>query len=92
VDTELTENDRARTDAVLRRADIEAAEAQAIRSQVEPSIIAYNALHWDWFHLGLCDLLDALVVGFGATTRQSNPELEQLYQWAMAIANRGRET
>ena len=60
VDTELTPEHKAATLTHLRRAGLTDTEISQIRAKVGPLMLAYNALHWDWAHLGLADLLDAL--------------------------------
>ena len=61
-------------------------------------MLAYNAFYWDWAHLGLSDLLDALTTdslpGYlhaGLHVEEIRAELGEtasFYAWAMRIANR----
>ncbi|MFD7910822.1 hypothetical protein ACFV30_08830 [Streptomyces sp. NPDC059752] len=59
LDTEFDRRHRAATLDRLAAAGVDAAEAAEIRERVRPLMAAYNSVHWDWFHLGLADLLDA---------------------------------
>lgn len=86
VDTEFTPEHEVAIQNRLHQAGLTDSEISRIRAKVRPLMLAYNALHWDWFHLGLADLLDA------ATTtrlpeRAGLGEITSRYSWAMGIAN-----
>lgn len=57
-------------------------ECQHIRNQVREPMLDYNALLWDWVHLGLYDLLLAHIA------RLSQQAFQAFYWEAMAIAMR----
>jgi hypothetical protein len=60
VDTEFTPEDEAATLSRLRQTGLTDIEIAQARAKAGPLILAYNAFHWDWAHLGLADLFDAL--------------------------------
>jgi hypothetical protein len=88
IDTQFTPEHQTATLSRLRQAGLTAAEVARIRAKVGPLMLAYNAFHWDWFHLGLADLLDA-----ATTTRLPQHqgaelgEITSFYTWAMGIAH-----
>lgn len=98
IDTEFTPERDDVTRRRLREAGLADSEISRIRALVGPLMRAYNAFHWDWFHLGLADLLDALTADSlsshpqaGRHARELRDELggiEGCYGWAMSIANR----
>ena len=53
-------------------------------------MIAYNfgTGLWDWVHLGLMDLLEALSGPFAGRHRVPDDEFASTYWWAMALADR----
>ncbi len=68
-------------------------EVQAIRKQIEPFMLAYNSVVWEWGDLGHFDLLNAWQkLGFrllglnGPFGPALNPEI---YNWTMQIATKG---
>jgi hypothetical protein len=79
----------------LRQAGLTDTEIGRIRAEVGPLMLAYNTLHWDWHHLGLADLLDAVTADslpeyHHARLRELRAELGEtasFYAWAMRIAN-----
>jgi hypothetical protein len=99
VDTKLTPEYEAVTLSRLRQAGLTDTGIGQIRAKVGPLMLAYNAIHWDWCHLGLADLLDAVTTDSlpehlraGLRVEQTRPELGEtanLYAWAMRIANSG---
>jgi len=98
VDTEFTPEREAATRSGLHRAGLTDTEISQIRATVGPLMLAYNAFHWDEYHLGLADLLDALTTdalpGHGPPEpgieeiRAELGEVTRFYAWAMRIANR----
>ena len=63
-------------------------QASQIRARVGPLMLAYNAFHGDWGHLGLADLLDAATATWLPERERSGlREITSLYAWAMGIAN-----
>jgi hypothetical protein len=92
LDTEFTAEDDAATLGRLSRAGLTAAEVARIRAKVGPLMRAYNAVHWEWFHLGLADLLTAvLTTSLPEHERVELGEIASFYAWAMRIAsNAGR--
>jgi hypothetical protein len=59
-DTEFTPQYEAVTLSRLHQAGLTGTEIDQIRARVGPLMLACNAFHWDWAHLGLADLLDAV--------------------------------
>jgi hypothetical protein len=98
VDTEFTPDSEAVTLSRLHQAGLTDTEIDQIRAKVRSLMLAYNAFHWDWAHLGLADLLDAVTTdslpGYlraGLRIEQFRAELGEtasFYAWAMTIANR----
>jgi hypothetical protein len=77
--------DAAYHERVLLRLDangISRAECQQIRERVREPMLSYNALLWDWVHLGLYDLLNAHL------SVLSKQAFRTFYWEAMAIALR----
>jgi hypothetical protein len=88
LDSEFTPEDDAATLRRLLRAGLTAAEVAGIRARVGPLMRAYNAIHWDGFHLGLADLLDAVAtISLPERDRAELGETASFYAWAMRIAN-----
>ena len=89
LDTEFGAEHRERTLVRLEEQGIARAEALRIRRSVAPSMLAYNAAHWDWVHLGLADLLAARD-GFIAHLRSplGGQSQRDFYGYAMEIADR----
>lgn len=89
IDTEFTPQQQAATLSRLHQAGLTDAEIEQIRARVRPLMLAYNALHWDWYHLGLADLLDAATTAPITEHHRASPgETTSFYAWAMGIANR----
>jgi hypothetical protein len=87
VDTEFDGYWEARTHTELESYGITLDEIADIRARFAPVMVAYNAVLWDWVHLGLFDLLEAL----GGPVGGARPdELRDTYWWAMEIADRSR--
>lgn len=88
IDTQFTPEHQAATLSRLRQAGLTAADVTRIRAKVGPLMLAYNAFHWDWQHLGLADLLDAATATYLPEHQRTElGEITSLYRWAMAIAN-----
>jgi hypothetical protein len=97
LDTEFTPKNEAAALTRLHQAGMTDAEITQIRARVRPLMLAYNAVHWDWVHLGLADLLDALTTtlplgypGAGRNVEEIRADLGEtasFYAWAMRIAN-----
>ncbi|MCF2526516.1 hypothetical protein [Yinghuangia soli] len=60
LDTEFTDRMREITDERLSARGLGPEEVADIRERVAPLMIIFNDFLWDEYHLGLCDLLDAL--------------------------------
>ncbi|MFI5527766.1 hypothetical protein ACIA8O_04325 [Kitasatospora sp. NPDC051853] len=91
LDTEFTPEQHAATLARLGQAGLEADEVAAIRDRVAPMVRVYNAVHQDWHHLGLADLLDAADADWIPERERIAPADRAAFRdWAMRIADRGR--
>ena len=83
VDTEFTDEAKIRTQKRLNGNGFADAEIQAIRSEVERSVLKYNAIVWEWGSLGLYDVLRAM-------NRNVNSRKFNIFYWrAMAVEMRG---
>ncbi|MFD4676405.1 hypothetical protein ACFWNN_42255 [Lentzea sp. NPDC058450] len=93
LDTSFSASDVAATDARLAGVGLPEADVRSIRERVGPLMRAYNfdSMLWEWAHLGLYDLLDALS---GTLVPASLPatlgDPGEVYRWAMKIADYGR--
>ncbi|MFB7253333.1 hypothetical protein [Streptomyces nojiriensis] len=89
LDTGSDRRTRAATLERLADAGVDATEAAAIRERVGPLMAAYNSVHWDWFHLGLADLLDAAGSDLVPEELRIPPgDLRAFRAWAADIAAR----
>ncbi len=90
VDTEFTDGDDVRTAELLARFGIDVDEAAGIRARFGPAMVAYNLGTglWDWVHLGLMDLLEALSGECAGEHRLPPDAFAETYRWAMALADR----
>jgi hypothetical protein len=90
LDTEFDAAHEERTLEQLAETGVPRDEALRLRRRFGPRMLRYNAILWDWTHLGLSDLLDAhvgrLVLAWLPFVRR---RFERLYWEAMAIAGRG---
>lgn len=69
---------------------LDPAEVDAVRARIGPLMRAYNAIHLDWCHLGLADLLDAVTSPMlPSHLRTPLGDVDGFYTWAMRIADRG---
>ncbi|RJL31309.1 hypothetical protein [Bailinhaonella thermotolerans] len=88
LDTEETAGQRTAALERLSAIGLDEARVTRIRERVAPLMIAYNALHWDWHHLGLCDLLDAAAAPWiPERVRRGLGDLGEFRVWAMRIAD-----
>ena len=92
LDTSFDAEDQERTRSKLEACGISRQETTRIRRRVGATMLAYNAVLWDWVHLGLYDLLTAsrrsptwLTLGHRLLPRR----YAKFYWWAMEIADRG---
>ncbi|MFG2983781.1 hypothetical protein ACGFYQ_21450 [Streptomyces sp. NPDC048258] len=91
LDTVFDPRHQAATLDRLERLGVGRAEAASIRDRVAPLMTAYNAVHGDWHHLGLADLLDAASAAVPPGHPHARPGDPAAFRsWAMAIADRGR--
>ncbi|MEU2631660.1 hypothetical protein [Kitasatospora sp. NPDC007106] len=90
LDTEFPPGRRAATRARLRRVGLGDEEVAAIRARVAPLMRAYNAVHQDWHHLGLADLMDAATAAWIPGHRPvGSIDADAFRTWAMEIADLG---
>lgn len=83
LDTEVTPECLARVDGQLRECGFSRAEIASLRARVSRRMLAYNALVWEWVHLGHYDVLHAMhSFSFPWTFRR-------FYWHSMAVAFRG---
>lgn len=75
--------------ARLGRLGLDAATVAEIRRRAAPVMLRYNAVHWDWCHLGLADLLDAASSPIvpERLRRAMVGDAPEFYAWTMAIAD-----
>ncbi|GLY46753.1 hypothetical protein [Lentzea sp. NBRC 102530] len=93
LDTSFDAAHVAATDARLRGVGLTQSDVDSIRARVRPLMEAYNldSMLWEWAHLGLYDLLDALSGTLvPAALTSSLGDLGEVYRWAMEIADYGR--
>jgi hypothetical protein len=89
LDTELDENHQRATISRLIAFGVSQAETEEIRGKVGDRMLKYNALHWDWVHLGLFDMLDAhLPPALLRWLPSRSRKFQDLYWWAMSLAER----
>lgn len=87
--------DQSKSVSFLEANGVSNAECQALRESLRDVMYAYNILSgiWDWAHLGLADVLDALLEGgpFSVCHQYSLPpdKYRSFYQKTMEIAERG---
>jgi hypothetical protein len=94
VDTEYSAEHQAETLRRLEALGIARDESIEVRQRIGAVMTAYNAIHWDWVHLGLCDLLDAhltpaVTLSWLPWGLLPNRRFRVFYRWAMDLANRG---
>ncbi|MES9539164.1 MULTISPECIES: hypothetical protein [unclassified Actinomadura] len=93
LDTRFDPEDERATLTRLREAGFLSREVAEIRRRLTPLMHAYNfdAMVWEWAHLGLCDLLNAAnapVIPPGIQNELGEPAA--FYAWTMMIADRFR--
>jgi len=91
VDTEFTEAAQGQSMALLARYGLPDSDVDQIRARFASAMVAYNfgSMLWEWCHLGLADLLDALHGHLaGDIHKRGHAELAETYAWAMALADR----
>lgn len=93
LDTEFTPQNEALSMQRLNELGFSQDEVQDIRKQIEPLMLAYNSVVWEWGDLGHFDLLNAWKkLGFSLLGLKGpfGPVLNaEIYRWTMKIANRG---
>ncbi|MGI5507147.1 hypothetical protein [Lentzea sp. CA-135723] len=93
LDTSFGSEHVAATSARLHGVGLSPSAVDSIRERVGPLMRAYNfdSMLWEWAHLGLYDLLDALsgtLVPAALPAALGDPG--EVYRWAMEIADYGR--
>ena len=91
LDTEFTAADEARTGELLAAAHVNLEEVARLRARFGDAMVAYNvdSMLWDWVHLGLWDLLQALCGTLSGERHRLPPEEFATVYWeAMALADR----
>lgn len=88
LDTTFTPAEAERTIATLERLGIPRREAKRIRARVEARMLAYNAICWEWVHLGMWDLFQAHLPHPLIGAIFGDEAFRELYRWAQAIAHR----
>ncbi len=89
LDTEHSAEDHERVVTLLSRFGLGREEVAAIRQTVEKQMISYNAIHWEWIHLGLWDLLWAHAPDrLERLIPRRSRNFIAFYGWAMEIATR----
>ena len=90
VDTEFGADHQAATIRELGEVGLDASAVQRLRDRFEARMLAYNALHWDWTHLGQADLLDAHLRRFVPRRLAiAHRRFVRLYRESMEIAALG---
>lgn len=90
LDTEFDAAHQAHTLAALAANGVDGPMCEALRQRLAGAMVAYNFASglWDWTHLGLVDVLDALRGELsGAIHRLSEADFAAFYWQAMQIAN-----
>ncbi|MDH5605616.1 MAG: hypothetical protein OEY93_01900 [Anaerolineae bacterium] len=93
LDRDFLEEQDLQTKETLKGLGLSPQEVDEIRAQVEDAMIAYNfeSMLWERDHLGLPDLLDALMGRLsGSKYRLSPEEFQEFYSQAMEIAQQAK--
>lgn len=91
LDTEFPPEHQAWTLYRLAQFGLDPAEVTRIRELVGPLMLEYNALQWDWVHLGLADLLKAASTYWHRPLNKELGDFTEFYEWAMKIADLSRD-
>lgn len=94
LDTEFSLEEQERTLAMLKSVGLAQEEVAKLRESVGSAMLAFNAVHWDWVHLGHSDLLEATrwpVTWKGIKNRMFPRKYSEFYWHTMEIADRGRK-
>lgn len=92
IDTEFSQEHQERTFTILEESGISREECLRIRASVAEAMYAYNIDSglWDWCHLGLSDVLDALQGKLSGKRHRLSPENFDAFYWrAMKMARQG---
>ena len=91
LDTELTWENRKRNRKSLRAIGLSGIETTRIRRKVNSAMWLYNSFAWEWFHLGLYDVLIAMRQphSFRSLFQRFSHSQNEFYWEAMEIADRG---
>lgn len=92
LDTEFSEEDRGSVFKILEDCGVNRDEVIRIRKSLQELMIAYNfkSMLWEWFHLGLYDLLQAYNGKLaGNNYKLNNREFKTIYWKAMELGNKG---
>jgi hypothetical protein len=90
LDTTFSLAEEERTLAAIERIGIPRREAKRIRKRVEGRMLAYNAICWEWVHLGMWDLFQAHLPHPLIGAIFGDEAFRELYRWAQEIAHRAR--
>ena len=90
LDTSATKKEKEDIFRELEEVGISRNEAKKIRRKVGLKMFPYNAIHLEWVHLGLADLLEAYLPAKPLRTFGfANFRFKRLYKYAMSIAELG---
>ncbi|MEU5537651.1 hypothetical protein [Streptomyces sp. NPDC020362] len=91
LDTVVTPEHQAAALTRLSKGGLAPAEVAGIRDKVAPIMLAYNAVLWEWHHLGLADLLYAAPAAPWVPEHQRIEPADKavFFAWAMNIADLG---
>lgn len=92
LDTEFSEEEEVGAFKILEECGISREEVIIIRNSLQEYMIAYNfkSMLWEWFHLGLYDLLKAYSGEFVGDQYKLTPdEFREAYWKAMKLGNKG---
>lgn len=82
LDTEFSLAEQEKTLRRLEEQGFSRREIASIRKTVKDPVLLYNSVLWEWVHLGLFDVLEAV------SRQTSAGRFEEFYWYAMEIANR----
>ena len=82
LDTQLPAADQEKALRRLQDQGFSLNEISSIRDLVKKPVLLYNSVVWEWVHLGLYDVLEAV-------RKNASPQgFQEFYWYAMCIANR----